>query len=246
MEFLPEPLLRLWSEALVIWIAGGWAMWPIAFTAFVLFGLGTSVALGLSGKGFAVTPESTWRRWIDHPRDRHGPIGKLLDAVVGRGLPTDQEIAKAFVQVRIDETNPFELDLKVMKVAVSAAPLFGLLGTVTGMLTTFGALATGSGGDQTMGMIAAGISEALITTETGLVIALPGVFFQYMMSRRLQKYKAFLAHLETVCTQAVHRRLRLRFDEAQRQQAKRRVLDLLREQLGHGREGRAPAHSNKA
>jgi biopolymer transport protein ExbB len=246
MDFLPEPLLRLWSEAMAIWIAGGWAMWPIAVTAFVLFGLGVQVALGLSGKGFASTPESTWRRWIDHPRDRHGPIGKLLDAVVGRGLPTDQEIAKAFEQVRIDETSPFERDLKVMKVAVSAAPLFGLLGTVTGMLTTFGALASGSGGDQTMGMIAAGISEALITTETGLVIALPGVFFQYMMSRRLQKYKAFLAHLETVCTQAVHRRLRLRLDEAQRQQAKRRVLDLLREQLGHGRASRAHGNSNKA
>jgi biopolymer transport protein ExbB len=125
----------------------------------------------------------------------------------------------------------------VMKVAVGAAPLFGLLGTVTGMLTTFGALASGSGGDQTMGMIAAGISEALITTETGLVIALPGVFFQYMLSRRLQAYKAFLAHLETVCTQTVHRRLKLRLQKATRQQAKKRVASILLDQLRNARGG---------
>jgi biopolymer transport protein ExbB len=92
-----------------------------------------------------------------------------------------------------------------MRVCVTAAPLFGLLGTVTGMLTTFGALASGSGGDQTMGMVADGISEALITTETGLVIALPGLFFQYQLRRGPEKYKAFLVHLETACTQAVFR-----------------------------------------
>jgi biopolymer transport protein ExbB len=94
-----------------------------------------------------------------------------------------------------------------MRICVSAAPLLGLLGTVTGMLGTFGALATGSGGEKTMGLVAEGISEALITTETGLVIALPGLFFQYHLTRKHERYKAFLAHLETVCAQAVHLRL---------------------------------------
>ena len=92
-----------------------------------------------------------------------------------------------------------------MKVCVTAAPLLGLLGTVMGMLTTFGALASGSGGEKTMAMVAGGISEALITTETGLVIALPGLFMQYQLARKYERYKAFLAHLETVCTQGVHR-----------------------------------------
>ena len=61
-----------------------------------------------------------------------------------------------------------------------------------------------------MEMVAAGISEALVTTETGLVIALPGLFFQYQLVRKLERYKAFLAHLETVCTQSLYRRLRQR------------------------------------
>ena len=85
--------------------------------------------------------------------------------------------------------------------AVSTAPLLGLLGTVTGMLATFYALAEGSGGQQTMDMIAAGISEALITTETGLIIALPGLFFQFRLSREKDMYATYLARLETACMQ---------------------------------------------
>jgi hypothetical protein len=62
------------------------------------------------------------------------------------------------------------------------------------MLATFAALASGSGGEQTMGAIAKGISEALITTETGLVVALPGLFLQYHLSRKKRGFEVFLDH----------------------------------------------------
>jgi biopolymer transport protein ExbB len=75
------------------------------------------------------------------------------------------------------------------------------------MLSTFAALASGGGGDETMNMVAAGISEALITTETGLVVALAGLFLQYRLARKHEEYKAFLAHLETVWNQNLHRSL---------------------------------------
>jgi biopolymer transport protein ExbB len=202
-----ERQLRLVGEqAVAIWLDGGWAMIAIATTSLVLFGLGMHVWLRLLRKGFQRVPERTWRRWIDHPQERRGKIGRLIDAVAGgRSIA---ETRNAFAELRAIELTPFERDLRVMKVCVSAAPLLGLLGTVTGMLATFGALASGSGGEKTMAMVASGISEALITTETGLVIALPGLFFQYQLSRRHQRYRAFLAHLETVCTQALHLRPR--------------------------------------
>lgn len=194
----------LWEEALAIWLAGGWAMLAIAALALVMFALGFSVYLRLAGKGFAVR-DKTWRRWIKHPEERRGPIGELLDfATGGRSL---QETAVFFQELRATEIAPFERDLRVMKRCVSAAPLLGLLGTVTGMLTTFAALASGAGGDKTMELVAQGISEALVTTETGLVIALPGLFFQYLLVRKLEQYKAFLAHLETVCLQKHHKQL---------------------------------------
>jgi biopolymer transport protein ExbB len=153
-------------------------------------------------------PEKTWRHWINYPDERKGPIGELLDFVTG--VTSLKDTASCFEELRTTEIAPFERDIRVMKICVGAAPLLGLLGTVTGMLATFGALASGSGGEKTMGMVAAGISEALITTETGLVVALPGLFFLYYLSRKYERYKSFLAHLETVCTQDVYRKLRER------------------------------------
>lgn len=205
MNELLEQGRALWVQAVDIWIAGGWCMPPIALTALLMFALGIHVRLALRDKGFQSVPEATWRRWIEDRSGRTGPIGELLDFVGGgRSL---ERMAIAFHEVRTAEIAPFERDLRMMRICIAAAPLFGLLGTVTGMLATFQALATGSGGDQTMGLVAKGISEALITTETGLIVALPGVFFQYQLARRFDAYKAFLAHLETVCTQSLYRRL---------------------------------------
>jgi biopolymer transport protein ExbB len=198
----------LLGQAYAIWMDGGWAMPFIALTSLVLFAVGMSVWLRLLGKGHRGVPERTWRHWIENPEERRGKIGRLLDRVTG--VDSAQAAQSAFTELRAIELVPFERDLRVMKVCISAAPLLGLLGTVTGMLATFGALASGSGGEKTMAMIAGGISEALITTETGLVVALPGLFFQYQLVRRHQGYRAFLAHLETVCTQAFHRKAHLR------------------------------------
>jgi biopolymer transport protein ExbB len=164
------------------------------------------VQLRLRATGFLRVPEKRWRRWLDHPQERTGPIGALLERVADGS--TVAETQRLFAHARESEIGPFERDLRVMRICVSAAPLVGLLGTVTGMLATFGALASGSGGEKTMGLVAGGISEALITTETGLVIALPGLFFQYQLARKTERYKAFLAHLETVLTQTVHLRQR--------------------------------------
>lgn len=189
-----------------IWVAGGWAMIPIAIVAALMFGVGLRVWLGLLGKGHRSTPEKVWRLWLTNADHREGPIGELLDEVADE--PSIEASAAAFAGLRAAEVAPFERDLKVMKVCIATGPLLGLLGTVTGMLGTFDALATGSGGDKTMAAVAKGISEALITTETGLVVALPGMFFQYQLARQKDRYAAFLAHLETVCTQHLYRRLK--------------------------------------
>lgn len=205
-------LVTLWQQTVEIWLSGGWAMVALTANAFVLFGLGFHIHLKLNEKGFRSVPEKTWRRWIDHPEERKGQIGEMLNFVTGGN--SLKETAVFFEELRSTEIVPFARDLRVMKICVSSAPLLGLLGTVTGMLATFGALASGSGGDKTMGMIADGISEALVTTETGLIIALPGLFFQYQLNRGHERYKAFLAHLETVCTQKQYRKLQRKKEAA--------------------------------
>ena len=209
---LYEQFRTLLEQAMSIWLAGGWAMIAIAVVAFLMFALGANVHFRLFGKGFTSIKEKTWRHWINHPEERKGPVGELLDFVTGGSSLKD--ISLFFEELRATEIAPFERDLRVMKICVSASPLLGLLGTVTGMLATFAALASGSGGDKTMGLVAEGISEALITTETGLVIAIPGLFFQYQLARKLERYKTFLAHLETVCTQKLYKKLYRKKDAA--------------------------------
>ncbi len=201
---LRESLARLSSEALQIWSAGGWAMFAIAAVALVQFGIGAHLHFEMRTSGLAPIPERLWRSWVEFPVLRRGRLGALLEEA---GQASDLAgVRRIFDEIRGRVLAPWRRDLRVLRICVGAAPLVGLLGTVTGMLATFAALSSGAGADKTMAMVAEGISEALITTETGLVVALPGLFLQYQLQRREQRIAAFLEHLEAVCLQARHRK----------------------------------------
>ena len=64
--------------------------------------------------------------------------------------------------------------LKVMPVLLSALPLLGLLGTIAGLMETFRSMALSSGLDQ-QGLLSSGIADALITTQLGLIMVIPGI-----------------------------------------------------------------------
>ncbi len=191
--------MDVFVEALSIWRSGGWAMIALAVNALILFAIGANLWLDLRIRGMRKIPETKWRRWIVEPGERRGRLGELLEFVMN--AESLKDLGVRFGELRATEIAPMARDLRFMKRCVGTAPLLGLLGTVTGMLATFQALATGSGGDKTMDLVAGGISEALITTETGLLIALPGLLFQYHLSRERDHHEAFLAHLETACAQ---------------------------------------------
>jgi biopolymer transport protein ExbB len=75
--------------------------------------------------------------------------------------------------------------LSTIGVLAAVAPLLGLLGTVTGMIATFDVLAVfGTGNARAM---AGGISEALITTQTGLLVAIPGLYMKGFLDRRARQ-----------------------------------------------------------
>jgi len=197
-------LLRLHTEALPIWISGGWAMIALAINGLVIFSLGWNLLFGLSRRGAFARPERAWKKWTQTSGRARGPLSRILSVAMRRPSLAAQQ--QYFASLHAAEFRPFARDLKVMQVAVSTAPLLGLLGTVTGMLTTFQALASGGGGEKTMGMIARGISEALITTETGLVLALSGLVFQYALTRLHEQFNKIMAHIETRCAREFHQR----------------------------------------
>ncbi|MBW2367594.1 MAG: MotA/TolQ/ExbB proton channel family protein [Deltaproteobacteria bacterium] len=72
-----------------------------------------------------------------------------------------------------------------INILANIAPLLGLLGTVGGMIKTFAVIALyGTGNAKAL---ASGISEALITTQTGLVVAIPGIFLAGFLRRKSDK-----------------------------------------------------------
>ena len=92
----------------------------------------------------------------------------------------------------------FRQKLQSIKIFAAAAPLLGLLGTVNGMIVTFDIIS--NYGNSSPVLISDGISEALLTTQSGLVVALPLLFFHVVlrgMANRLEReaYR-FFSHYE--------------------------------------------------
>lgn len=84
---------------------------------------------------------------------------------------------------------------------VQAAPLLGLLGTVTGMIETFDSLGSSTLVSQTGGGVAGGISEALFSTQMGLVVAVPGLLIGRLLDRQQRVLEDKLTVLKDVLTQ---------------------------------------------
>lgn len=105
-------------------------------------------------------------------------------------------LRRALDEIRLALLDRIERRLRLLAVLVSTAPLLGLLGTVLGMLDTFVGISRG-GGPETANSVAAGISEALLTTQTGLTIALPGLFLSIIIQRRSLLIESFIASLES-------------------------------------------------
>jgi len=115
--------------------------------------------------------------------DAHpSPISDTMRAGLLRFGKRTPEIEKAMESVALHEISKLERGLWILATVANIAPLFGFLGTVTGMIKSFGVLAeVGLGNPKA---VADGISMALITTAYGLSIALPvQAAYNYFTSR---------------------------------------------------------------
>jgi biopolymer transport protein ExbB len=95
-------------------------------------------------------------------------------------------MSNAFVRASGQELARFSQGMATLDTCITAAPLLGLLGTVTGMMRTFGALGGGDVSGQTS-TITGGVAEALIATMCGLGIAIMGLLpYNYLNARAEQ------------------------------------------------------------
>ncbi len=167
---------------------GGSVMIPLAVATFVLwYALGYRYMLLQRGQPATVT--ELLKAYANGPG--LAPRG-IVDTAAFLCVRAVQDVRDNPRRVLDDACAVVEQDLKrgriLIKSVVAAAPLTGLLGTVLGMIETFDSLAdmslySASGG------IAGGISQALFTTQMGLVVAVPGI----LVGRALDKRQTVLA-----------------------------------------------------
>jgi len=122
-----------------------------------------------------------------------GPAGDLLASAVEHVDEKKEYIEEVVYEKMLGARIRLERGLQFLALTATAGPLLGLLGTVTGMIATFKLISSFGSGDPRL--LAAGISEALICTATGMLIAIPSLLFHSFLGRRA---KGILGSMEQV------------------------------------------------
>jgi len=184
---------------------GGWAMWPLGAFSFAMTVLVIQNFISLREKTLLHTemmPElldmmlnKKVKSALIYCRKHPSMFTNAFGAGLERCLDTDSEINFQKVQESVEEASVEQMSklmkpIDLLSIIGASSPMLGLLGTVSGMIKAFHTM-----GAQGMGkpeLLAANIGEALITTATGLVIAIPAMFFFFYFKKGFQKTLATL------------------------------------------------------
>jgi len=153
----------------------------VGYVTIVLGVIGLLIALGRWLYLGAVGAKIRGQLKADEPRDNN-PLGRIM-----RVYHDNRDIDTETLELKLDEAilrevPPLEKWQGSIKVIAAVAPLLGLLGTVTGMIETFQAITLFGTGDPKL--MAGGISQALVTTVIGLVVAIPLVLLHSVVAGR--------------------------------------------------------------
>jgi biopolymer transport protein ExbB len=180
---------------------GGWIMIP-------LLGLGLAMVLASLIKWFQLArirlaTEADLQQVLRHLGEREperalqvargipGPAGELLTTAVEHVEEKKEYIEEILYEKMLGARARLERGLAFLALAATTGPLLGLLGTVMGMISTFKMISSFGSGDPKQ--LAAGISEALICTATGMAVAIPALLSHAFLGR---KAKGILGSME--------------------------------------------------
>ena len=183
---------EIWS----IWESGGWVMVPLFTLAVLLYAHAFQLVMYVRRTALNRRNEMQWREWVRSPASAEGRVSEII-RYTQSDVSSEKHVRRRFEEIRLGLTAVIDRRSRFIGTMVAAAPLLGLLGTVLGMLQTFFGIST-SGGSEAAGVVASGISEALVTTQTGLMIALPGLFMVMMIRHQRNNLEACLARLESL------------------------------------------------
>ena len=191
--------MDLWS----VFQKGGPIMWPLLLTSLI------SLAVVLERLFFIVREQRSRRPAVIADVLLKVEQEKLPDAIAAgeqsddfvvrtlvHGLKhRDSGLANALLQSANQELRRFSQGLTVLDTAITLAPLLGLLGTVSGMIRSFGLL--GSAELSAPTVITGGIAEALIATAIGLAAAIPAVVLYNHFIAEIKRQEMILNNFST-------------------------------------------------
>lgn len=171
-------------------VRGGPVMWVIFFTAWVALVMLIERGLRIQAwSKYALRDQQAFDKdghyQPPEPMGRHGsPIALLIKQLNWSEIHSREDLSKQ-LNIHLAALMPkLEGVLPTIAVIGTLLPMLGLLGTVTGMIQVFEVIALhGTGNPQEMSH---GISQALLTTASGLIIAIPVIFFHHLLVQRLR------------------------------------------------------------
>lgn len=186
--------------------SGGWLMLPILLCSAVALAIVAERFWTLRPSRLAppnLIPEI--RQWLKRGGpDRqqlntlreHSPLGRILAAGLANAGHGRDIMKESIQETATQVVHELERFLNTLGTIAAITPLLGLLGTVIGMIDVFSAIMIHGTGDASR--LAGGISQALITTASGLTVAIPAIFFHRFFMRRVDEVTLSLEQ------QAVH------------------------------------------
>jgi biopolymer transport protein ExbB len=185
-------------NSMELFIHGKWIMWPILIVSFLLFTVSIERIIFIFRENARRQPEVVDKMLEKvEAGDAEGALelGKKSSDYLARILVyalthKEHSLGNAFTRASNQELQRFSQGLPTLDTCITAAPLLGLLGTVTGMMGTFAALNSGSGDiGASTGAITGGVAEALIATMCGIAIAIIGLLPYNYLNARLEQVR---------------------------------------------------------
>ena len=195
-------------------LKGGVLVWPILLVgaAAIILILERLFFLGrvrqntdeLMARVTGLVTEGDYKAALKEAEAQAGrPTGNVLKAGLLQKGQNREVIESSLSEAMVRETPRLERFIPALRVLAAVAPLLGLLGTVTGMINTFHVITMH--GSSEPRLMAGGISEALITTQLGLAVAIPIMVATALLSRRAQNLAADMEEKALALTAALLR-----------------------------------------
>ena len=180
--------------------SGGWMMVPIIIAS--ILALAITVERFWTLRPQQIAPNDLLARvwgWmknnqLDSSRIKElrasSPLGRVLAAGLLNSRHGRTIMKESIEEVASHEIHDMERYLNALGTIAAVAPLMGLLGTVIGMIKVFSEIVVAGTGQANL--LAGGISEALITTAAGMVVAIPALIAHRMLQRRVDEVVVFM------------------------------------------------------